>query len=200
MHASMILRAAKPVSDFFSSISVCAKALDAANVAMQATSARRIDGRIIASLPDITHQALGSDLGAIDNAILVGSDAFGRTRGGGLRNRIRDEIFHRSIFGRSDAYAASPAIVVLRHRFRFRIRDIDRVVGVDPDAAGPAELCPGIEEFAVLIENLDAIIVAVADKQPAARIHGERMWGIELAGCGALNAPFLQIFSLRVEF
>src|SRR5258708_26642307 len=38
------------------------------------------------------------------------------------------------------------------------------------------------QELAVLVKNLDAVVVAVPDEQPAARIHGERVRDVELAG------------------
>src|SRR6267143_3486079 len=50
---------------------------------------------------------------------------------------------------------------------RFRIGDIDGVVARDVDPARPAELLPLIDEAPVLIEDLDSVVRAVADKQPS---------------------------------
>jgi hypothetical protein len=57
--------------------------------------------------------------------------------------------------------------MVLGYGFRFRIGDINDVIPVDEDAAGPAELRPLVDEVAVLIEYLDAVVAAVAEEQPA---------------------------------
>ena len=63
------------------------------------------------------------------------------------------------------------------------------VVLVDVDAARPAELRPLLDELAVLIEDLDAVVAAVADEQAAPRIHRERVRLIELARPGARACP-----------
>src|SRR3989442_1354268 len=81
-----------------------------------------------------------------------------------------------------------PTIVIFRDRLRFRIRDIDHVVLVDKDAARAAELRPLGDELAILIENLDAVIRAVSEEQPALRIHGDRMRTVDLARTRALHA------------
>ena len=74
---------------------------------------------------------------------------------------------------------------------------------VDVDAARPAELAPLGEVLAVLIEDLDAAVGAVADEQPAARIHRERVRHVEVAGARALlphalmNLPSFVNFTTR---
>src|SRR5690348_10190091 len=120
---------------------------------------------------DVAHQPFGTDFRAIDDAVLVRGDAFRRAGGDRLVHGIGDEVFDGSILGAADAHAALPAVMVLRYRFRFGIGDIDHVVLVDIDAAGTTELRPGFQELDVLVENIDEIVVAVADEQPAARIH-----------------------------
>src|SRR5262249_8320204 len=76
----------------------------------------------------------------------------------------------------------------------------DDVVFVDENAARPAELRPLVDIVAVLIENLDAVVVAVADEQVPARIHRERMRGIDLTRGAAFLAPGLDEFAGLVEF
>src|SRR5712671_1195028 len=117
------------------------------------------------SLHHIAHQSPGADFGPIDDAVLVGGDTFGRTGGVGFVDRIGNEIFHRSVFGAAHANAAFPAVMILGNRFGFGIGDIDDVIGVDIDAAWAAELRPAFQKLAILIENLDAVVVAVADEQ-----------------------------------
>ena len=96
----------------------------------------------------------------------------------GSGNERRDQ----AVADAADADAALPAVVVLGNGFRFGIGDVDDVVSVDEDAARPAELVPLIEEVAVLVEDLDAIVLAVADEQPAARVDGDRVRHVELTG------------------
>src|ERR1700756_1033758 len=67
-------------------------------------------------------------------------------------------------------------------------------------AARPAELRPLVDELSVLVEDLDAVVVAVAHEQAPARIHGERMRRIELARRRALLAPGLDELAVLGEF
>ena len=53
------------------------------------------------------------------------------------------------------------------HRARLRIGDVDVVLRVDVDAARTAELVPRVEQLAVLIEDLDPVVAAIADEQAA---------------------------------
>src|SRR5207245_6576320 len=92
-----------------------------------------------------------------------------------------------------------PAVVVPRHRFRFGVRDVNHVVLVDVDTAWPAVLLPLFDEGAVLIEDLNPVVIAIADEQTAARIHREAVRLIELAGPGAKLAPFLDELAGLVE-
>src|SRR5262249_52063318 len=163
-------------------------------------SARRLARRHRSRLlPDVLHHALGADLGAVDVAHGVRGDTFGRAGAGGVRHWIGDERGDGAVADPADANAALPAIVILGDRFRFGIGDVDDVVLVDEDAARPAELRPLVEVVALLIEDLDAVVLAVADEQPAARIHGQRVGNIDLARTGALLAPGLDELAVPAE-
>jgi hypothetical protein len=61
----------------------------------------------------------------------------------------------------------------------------------DRDAARPPELRPLVEEHAGLIENLNAVVVAIGDEEPAARIHSKGVRHVELAGAGSALAERL---------
>src|SRR5262249_45585090 len=54
---------------------------------------------------------------------------------------------------------------------RLGIGGVENVVAVDVEAARPAELPPFGEKFSILVEDLDAVVRAVGDEQPPARIH-----------------------------
>ena len=66
-------------------------------------------------------------------------------------------------------------------RARLGVGDVEHVVLVDEDAARPAELRPLVDELAVLVEDLDAVVAAVADEQAALRVERERVRLVELA-------------------
>src|SRR5439155_23663455 len=76
---------------------------------------------------------------------------------------------------------------------------VDRVVARDVDAARPAELMPDVEQLAVLIEDLNAVVLAIADEQPPARVHRDRVRLADLSRARALRAPLLQILSGAIE-
>ena len=61
-------------------------------------------------------------------------------------------------------------------------------VGTDPDPAD-VELRDGDAEIAVLVENLDPIVLTVAHKQPPTPIHGKRVRRVELAGRQPILVP-----------
>ena len=55
------------------------------------------------------------------------------------------------------------------------------LVSSTPCELGLAELPPFFEEFAILIENLDAVVTAVGDKKPALTIEGEHVRALQFA-------------------
>ena len=81
---------------------------------------------------------------------------------------------------------------------------IENVVFVNIDAAGPAELAPDVDQLAVLAEDLDAIVVAVGDIEPALAVHRQRMRHVESSQADAhgrpnqfTNLPFLSKCTMR---
>src|SRR5882762_476431 len=122
------------------------------------------------SLLHVLHHPLRPDLGAVDVALSIGRDAFGSAGGGRVLVGIRNESRHLAVLRAADPDAAFPVGARLVDRARLRIRHVDDVVLVDVDAARAAELRPLVDEIAVLIEDLDAVVAAVAEKQPAARV------------------------------
>src|SRR2546428_2057385 len=113
-------------------------------------------------LLDVFLQHLAADDGAVDVPIRVHSYAFGSAVVDGGRFHIFDKVFDRAVFGAADADTFFP--VGLVRPPRLRVGDIHRVVLGDEDPAWPRELAPGVEVAAILVEDLDAIIGAVADK------------------------------------
>ena len=70
----------------------------------------------------------------------------------------------------------------------------------DGDAAGAAELRELFDEVAFLIEDLDAIVVAVAYQQAAFGIERQAMRQVEFAGRDSFLAPGLDVLSVLGEF
>src|SRR5256885_5459259 len=135
--------------------------------------------RVLALSLFVLLQHPAADDRAIHIAPCVDADALRPTVLGHRRLDVLDEIFDRAVFRAADPDPLLPARVVRAPRFR--IGDIDAVVARDVDPAGPAELLPLIDEAPVLIEDLDSVVRAVADKHPSLRIDGNRVRGVELA-------------------
>src|SRR5690348_3911134 len=106
---------------------------------------------------------------AIDVALLVDADSFRAAVLFGGRFHILDEVLHGAVLSAADADAFLPAGLVFAPGFG--IGNIHGVVLRDEDAAGAAPLHPRVEVFAVLIEDLDAVVVTIADEDAALRIE-----------------------------
>ena len=79
--------------------------------------------------------------------------------------RIGDERDHLAVFRAADADAALPVAVLCDTESDSESADVEHVVLVDEHAARPAELRPVVDELAFLVEDLDAVVAAVADEQ-----------------------------------
>src|SRR5580700_908963 len=115
----------------------------------------------VALVFDVLVDLHGRDGRGIDVAVAVGRDAFGRGKLRVANRRRRDVELHLAVLEGADADAALAARIVgvlARRVFGFGIGDVQHVVLVDEDAARPAELVPGAEELAVLVEERDAAV------------------------------------------
>src|SRR3981189_1068746 len=103
---------------------------------------------------------------SIDVALRVDAEAFGTRMIGRGRFHILDEGGDFPIPGAADADAFLDAHELMRAAVgsRFGIGDVNGVVLGDEDAARAAELTPGIEQFALLVEDLDAVVLAIANE------------------------------------
>jgi hypothetical protein len=112
-------------------------------------------------------QVLGANLGSVDGAAAICSHAFGAA--GHLVIRIYLGIWNegsdRAGCGAPDSDTSPPARVICAPRFR--IGYIDDVVLIDEDSAWPPELRPLRDEGPILVENLNAVVSAIANENPA---------------------------------
>ena len=121
----------------------------------------------------------------------------GLLRACGIEFGVRNERRQFAVARAAHADAARPTRMALG--IRLVVGHVQRVVLRDVEAARSAELRPLLEELAVLIEELDAVVVAVRDEQPAPRVERERMRYEELSGGGARTSPLLQEFAVARE-
>src|SRR5215813_5606169 len=145
-----------------------------------------------ASLPlDVFAHVVWSDIGRIDAAHCIDGDA------GGTRNLrivliadfgVRDDCRHFAVADVADEYAADGARVGFF--IGLRIGDEQRAVSGDEQSARAAELFPGVEVVAVLVENLQPVVRSVGDEDAPLRIDVERMGLVELARARSGPAPF----------
>jgi hypothetical protein len=69
---------------------------------------------------------------------------------------------------------------------RVNVTDVNRIVACYDDIAA-ARRWPRLDEVSVFIENGDALIVAVGNKQPALGVNRDSVRQLKLAGSVAFN-------------
>src|SRR5262245_36983431 len=119
---------------------------------------------------DVSLEHLTSDDPAVDVPLRVDADALRSRMLRRGRFQVLDERGDRPVLRAADADAFLDPGQLVRAGVGagFRVGDVDRVVARDRDAARPPELPPFVEERAALIEDLNAVVLAVADEEPAA--------------------------------
>src|SRR5262249_19589472 len=127
------------------------------------------------------------NLRAIDISAGIDRDAFGHVLFIRFRTDPWNHLAHDAVLDAADADAAPHAGIYLRARGV--VGYIDRVAGIDIDRGRPPEVFPLLDEVAVLVEDLDPVVAAIAHEDASARIHRNGMQFGKLAGCGALVAP-----------
>src|SRR5262249_25849709 len=120
---------------------------------------------------------------------------------------IRYESEQRPIDGTADHDAAQFARLHLRRRVASgrlvaeRDADINLVIRADEDRAWLAELMPGRDEIAVLVENLDTTVAAIGNVDATQRTaKGDIVRVIEIAGRRSFVTPGLDEAAILGEF
>src|SRR5580700_4356866 len=101
----------------------------------------------------------------------------------------------------ADARTEVGAVAVDPHH-RPELADItDRVPGVvHEQAAGPVQIVPLRLVFAVAVEHLDPVVLAIGDIDPTVRVAADVVDDVELTGIGAGLAPRHQQLAVRRVF
>src|SRR5262249_14719313 len=129
-----------------------------------------------------------------------------------LRPRALDEVFQRPIFRAADPDAILPPWIANRVAaafrrivgsadpvVRLRVGHDERVVLEDPDAAGPTELRPRIDDIHILVEDLHAVVRAIGDEEAALRVERETVRAQELARFPPVPAELLDELPIARE-
>src|SRR5437879_13583504 len=123
--------------------------------------------------------------------------------GGRIGSRVGHEVFYRAVLAATDANAPLTARVVsvaLLAAAGFRIRDVQHIIPVNENPAWAAELLPLGNEAAVLVEDLDAVILAVAHEKASPRVECQSMRTVEFACPRPLLSPGFDELSVPIEF
>ena len=144
---------------------------------------------------------MGGNVRRVNRAFVIRRDA-GRScpAGQAVRvRRIRNERLQRSVQGVADHDA--PDLTSLGCRIGESRAHIDGVVLAHEHGARLAELLPRGDEVAVLIEDLDALVLAIGDIDAVLRAAEEDVVRfVEIAGRGASFSPALDEFSILRKF
>jgi hypothetical protein len=141
-------------------------------------------------------QHLTANNGSISVAIGIDADAFCAAVVIGGRLQILDERRHCAGLRAADPDAFLRAVLIGPPRFR--IGNVDGVVPRDVDAARTAELFPLDEKLPVLVEDLDAVVDAVADEDASLRIERDGVRLVKFAWAGSFAAPGPDLSNLRI--
>src|SRR5437899_12795120 len=73
------------------------------------------------------------------------------------------------------------------------------IVGAHADCIGLMNVRPDVEELAVLVEDLNAVVGAIGDVDAPVAIGSDGVGSVELSWSGSGRAPCHQVLSLFVE-
>src|SRR5687768_18360641 len=153
---------------------------------------RRRDTSSFTSIPasswlDVLLERLGPSVGAVDVAAGVDRGAFGGAVVGGLLVRVGNEPGHLAVSRAADPDPPLPRPVGGIDRAGLGIGDVDHVIPVDEDPAGPAELLPFGQQVSLLVHDQYPVVAAVANEQASPGIHGQCVGLVHTAASGSLG-------------
>src|ERR1700737_2479411 len=89
--------------------------------------------------------------------------------------------------------------MILGDRFRFRIGHVNDVVFINENSARPAELLPLRYKIAILVEDLNPIVIAIPDEKAPLRIESQAVRQVKLSGACSFFPPRLNEFTVPVK-
>ena len=129
----------------------------------------------------MAHTGVG-DLADVDALVAVHADAVRGDELSDVQAVAEAEPFEHAARGGHDrdsrAYVGSVAV---HGHAPAELADIDTLVVVYVDGAGPMHVVPNVFDASLAIEDLDAVILAVADVQVAVAVGGDVVDYVELA-------------------
>src|SRR5438105_3548286 len=146
-----------------------------------------------------------SEFRAIDISRRIRGNSFGYCglSGGRIGPRVGHKVFYQAVLGATDANAPLTAWVVsvaLLAAAGFRISDVQHIIPVNEDSARAAELFPLGNETAVLVKDLDAVILAIAHEKASPRVECQSMRTVEFACPRHLLSPGFHELPVPIEF
>src|SRR5678815_1933286 len=148
---------------------------------------------------DVLRHTSQLSLGSEDVACSVNRDTFTHRAVRRIRHHVcRNEDRHLPVFQTADTDSALPSGM---HTFRrLRVGSVDDVILVERETTRSAEVIVFRNEPAVLGQNLDPVIVAIGNDQPALRIKLNRVWSAELARARAGLTDDSEELSVLIEY
>src|SRR6266702_2248012 len=144
----------------------------------------------------VLYQLPRADFAAVDVAFRIDGHSLRRARPLHFE-RVGNTVQDVAVFEASDPDASLPSRVRC-NPVGFGVGHIDHVVA-QGHAARATELLPFRDERAVLVEDLDAHVSTVGDKEPPLRIHGDVVRGPEFRRPRSQFAKGLDEFSVLRE-
>src|SRR5262249_9036721 len=147
---------------------------------------------------DVFRHASQRSFGCVDVARSVDGNPFthGSLRGICLVRGNEGRDF--AIFETPDPDSPEPARMDLFRRFG--VGRVNNVILIDGQPAGATEVVVFSDEFAILRQDLDAMVVAIGDDQPAFRIEFERVRRPKLSWPGSRFADGSEELSVFIEY
>src|SRR6185369_3160759 len=165
-----------------------------------AASANSASPLLSRSHPDVLLEPLRRGFAAVDVAVAVDRHEFGAVASGLPRVSPgkQNERVNPARLAVADADPLLPSGIL--NVIGLGIGDVDLILAVEGNPARLAELGPRRgERLAVLIEDLNAVVAAIADEHTSARIDRDGVNRMEFAGCPAGLAPRGHEFSRARE-
>jgi hypothetical protein len=156
----------------------------------------RLSSDLVFSLFDVFYQLSRADFSAIYVALRIHRYTF-RCTGSFHFERVRNTVQDLAVFDAADPDSSFPSRM-WSHSVGFGVGDIDHFVP-NVDTARATELLPFAKVLSILVENLDAHVAPVGNKEPSLRIHCQIVRSAEFSRSRSQFAKGLYKFAVLRE-